>query len=144
MLKEDKDKYKEWEKEILCKVIVSGYAIADPIYSPLPINFLAMINIDSGIIIDPLHPLFEKSIRNRILIFPNSIGSSVGAYVYYALKKKDTAPKGIICTSTVDYITASGCAISNIPLVFIKDFNWIFDDEKKEIILDGHNKLVKF
>lgn len=138
------DMLKDKEKEIPCRVIVSGHAIAESIFSPLPINFLAMINIESGIIADPLHPLFNNTIKNRILVFPNSIGSSVGAYVYYALKKKGNAPKGIICTRTVDSITASGCAISNIPLVFVKDFDFDHKNGKKEMILDGYNKLIKF
>ncbi len=100
---------------VRCKVIVRGYAEGDVIYSNKPINFLAMVDID-GKIIDENHQLYNQSIADKILVFPNAIGSSVGAYTIYGLKKRNAAPKGIICKQ-VDITTASGCAIAKIPLV---------------------------
>ncbi|RMF28707.1 MAG: DUF126 domain-containing protein [Candidatus Nitrosothermus koennekii] len=100
---------------IKCRAIVKGYAEGDIIYSDQPINFLAMVD-DNGMIIDENHILYKQSIADKILVFPNAIGSSVGAYTIYRLKRNNKAPKGIICKE-VDITTASGCAISNIPLV---------------------------
>ena len=100
---------------IRCKPIVKGYAEGEIIYSNKPINFLAMVDI-TGKIIDEEHDLYNKSIASKILVFPNAIGSSVGAYTIYGLKKNNAAPLGIICKQ-VDITTASGCAIANIPLV---------------------------
>jgi hypothetical protein len=100
---------------IKVRPIVKGYAEGDAIITNQPINFLAMIDKD-GIIIDKNHELYKQSIAYKILIFPNAIGSSVGAYTIYRLKRDNLAPKGIICKEA-DIITASGCAIANIPLV---------------------------
>ncbi len=100
---------------IKVRSIVKGYAEGDAIITNQPINFLAMIDKD-GIIIDKNHELYKQSIADKILVFPNAIGSSVGAYTIYRLKRVNLAPKGIICKEA-DIITASGCAIANIPLV---------------------------
>jgi hypothetical protein len=75
-----------------------------------------MIDLKSGIIKDEKHTLYGKSVADKILIFPNSIGSSVGAYSIYALKINNVAPKAILCKKA-DITTASGCAIANIPLI---------------------------
>ncbi len=100
---------------IECRCIVKGYAEGYAIVSKKPINFLAMVDAN-GVIIDERHDLYKQSIADKILVFPNAIGSSVGAYTIYGLKKNNAAPKAMIC-KVVDITTASGCAISNIPLV---------------------------
>jgi predicted aconitase with swiveling domain len=101
-----------------CKKIVGGTAEGEALISSQPINFLAMVEADTGKIIDTKHELYGKSLRGTILIFPNAIGSSVGAYVFHSLKEAGTAPKGIICAKA-DITTASGCAIGEIPVVDI-------------------------
>jgi uncharacterized protein len=85
----------------------------------LPINFLSGVNLQTGKIKDPHHDLVGFSIKETILVFPHAVGSSVGAYSIFALSVNGAAPTGIICTSDVDLITASGCAIAGIPLVQI-------------------------
>jgi predicted aconitase with swiveling domain len=55
--------------------------------------------------------------KDAILVFPHAIGSSVGAYAIYSLKINGAAPRAVVCSNKSDIITASGCAISNIPLV---------------------------
>ena len=81
-----------------------------------PINFLAMVNAKNGTITDPLHELYDKSLKGSILVLPYAIGSSVGAYVVYSLKEYGNAPNAVVC-SKVDITTASGCALANIPVL---------------------------
>ena len=90
-----------------------------------PINFLTMVCTADGVIHDRHHELFKQSIRNAILIFPNAIGSSVGAYSIYSLMLNGAAPKSMICSKKTDITTASGCAISNIPLAELFDANML-------------------
>ena len=106
--------------KIRCKKIVGGMTSGKLLVSEQPINFLAMVDIKTGKIIDKNHKLNNQSLKNSILVFPNAIGSSVGAYTIFSLKNNNTSPNGIICTNSVDITTASGCAISNIPLAFIE------------------------
>jgi len=96
--------------------------------------------------IDKNHKLNSHTLKNSILIFPNAIGSSVGAYTIFSLKNNNTSPNGIICTNSVDITTASGCAISNIPLVFIeKKENEYLNKNRNgnmDIILDADNGFI--
>jgi predicted aconitase with swiveling domain len=131
---------------IKCKKIVGGITSGKLLVSEQPINFLAMIDIKTGKIMDKNHKLNNQTLKNSILIFPNAIGSSVGAYTIFSLKNNNTSPNGIICTNSVDITTASGCAISNIPLVFIeKKENEYLNKNRNgnmDIILDADNGFI--
>ena len=132
--------------KIKCKKIVGGITSGKLLVSEQPINFLAMIDIKTGKITDKNHKLNSQTLKNSILIFPNAIGSSVGAYTIFSLKNNNTSPNGIICTNSVDITTASGCAISNIPLVFIeKKENEYLNKNRNgnmDIILDADNGFI--
>jgi len=78
-----------------------------------------MVNAESGTIENQNHELYGKSVKDLVLVFPKAVGSSVGAYIIYTLKIMNAAPLAVICVEQADIITASGCAISNIPMVKI-------------------------
>jgi predicted aconitase with swiveling domain len=105
---------------IKCKCIVKGFAAGEALVSYTPINFLTMIDPGNGKVTDLSHQLYGKTLKGRIFVFPYSVGSSVGAYLLYRLKKNLSAPLAIICSNRMDITTASGCAISNIPAVQLK------------------------
>ncbi len=140
--------------EIKCKRIVGGVTKGKLLFSEQPLNFLAMLNVKTGQINDINHDLNNQTLKNNILVFPNAIGSSVGAYTIFSLKNNNTSPNGIICTNSVDITTASGCAISNIPLVYINKTdlvelkNHCKEMEKhgssKEVILDAEKEFIIF
>ena len=100
------------------KTIVQGTAKGIILKSNNPINFLGAVDKKTGIIRDQTHDLFQKSIRDVILVFPHGIGSSVGAYTIYSLKANNSAPRAMICQKA-DLTVASGCALANIPLVVV-------------------------
>jgi uncharacterized protein len=100
--------------------IVGGTGEGKTLVTIQPINFLAMVNAYTGTITDPLHELHGKSLKGSVLILPYAIGSSVGAYAIYSLKEYGNAPNAVVC-SKADIITASGCALANIPLVDLPD-----------------------
>jgi len=119
------------------KVIVKGKVRGSLLTAKNPLNFLGGIDKKTGIVHDKNHDLFGKSISNKILVFPFGIGSSVGAYTIYSLMYNNCAPLGMICLKA-DLTTASGCAISNIPLVVVankNDYDMLQMD--KEIVLDA-------
>jgi len=128
--------------QIKCKIIVKGNTEGKVLKTDKPINFLMLD--EEGIIHDEMHPLNKQSIANKILVFPNAIGSSVGAYKIYAMKVNNRAPLGIICLKA-DIITASGCAIANIPLVqcMEEDFNKIKNDMEIRIDSDKSCLIIK-
>src|SRR5919112_2411270 len=138
--------------DIKCKRIVGGVTKGKLLFSEQPLNFLAMLNVKTGKINDTNHDLNDQTLKDSILVFPNAIGSSVGAYTIFSLKNNNTPPNGIICTNSVDITTASGCAISNIPLAYIdknyydilKNYYGEKDKNDKEVILDAENGNIIF
>lgn len=99
------------------KTIVGGKAKGMILLTTQPINFLSSVDHLTGKITDKNHELFGKFMKDSILIFPYSVGSSVGAYSIFALKSNNASPSGIICSLKTDITTASGCAIANVPLL---------------------------
>ena len=85
-----------------------------------PINFLGAIEKSTGEILEKGSDIYGRSIGNMILVFPHGVGSSVGAYTIYSLKSHGVAPLAMICRRA-DLTVASGCAISNIPLVVTEE-----------------------
>ena len=132
--------------KIKCKKIVGGISSGKLLVSEQPINFLAMVDVKTGKVTDKDHKLNSQILKNSILVFPNAIGSSVGAYTIFSLKNNNTSPNGIICTNSVDITTASGCAISNIPLAYIEKKEYEYLDKYRngniDIILDADRGFI--
>jgi len=102
------------------KVLVSGKIEGIVLKSETPINFLGTVDKKTGIISDKNHELYQKSMKDTVLIFPSGVGSSVGAYTIYSIKSNETAPLAMICKKA-DLTVATGCALANIPLITISD-----------------------
>ena len=102
------------------KILVQGKVQGIVLKSEKPINFLGTVEKKSGVITDENHDLFNKSIKDSVLVFPNGVGSSVGAYTIYSIKSNDSAPLAMICKKA-DLTVATGCALANIPLVMVSD-----------------------
>ena len=103
-----------------------------------PINFLSAVDKITGIIRDDKHDKFEKSIKDTILVFPHGIGSSVGAYTIYSLKKNNSAPSAMICTDA-DLSVVSGCALANIPMVIVTKEKFDSLQDGEEFFLDSES-----
>ena len=116
------------------KTIVKGKAQGIILKSINPINFLGAVDKKSGLIRDENHDLFQKSVKDAILVFPYGIGSSVGAYTIYSLKSNNSAPLAMVC-QRADLTTASGCALANIPFVTIskEEFDLLVNGQYLEI-----------
>ena len=99
----------------MSKVIVSGKVEGTVLKTNNPINFLGAVDKKTGVIHDKKYDIFEKSIKNTVLVFPYGIGSSVGAYTIYSLKSHQSAPLAMICQKA-DLTVASGCALSLIHI----------------------------
>ena len=124
------------------KILVSGKVQGVVLKSEKPINFLGTVDKKTGIISDKNHDLFEKSIKDTILVFPSGVGSSVGAYTIYSIKSNNTAPLAMICQKA-DLTVATGCALANIPLITISDeeFSSIENGMKISLDTDSSNPI---
>jgi len=118
----------------MSKIIVQGTAQGTVLKTTSPINFLGAVDKKTGTIRDEKYDIFEKSIKDTILVFPHGIGSSVGAYTIYSLKSNNSSPVAMICTKA-DLTVASGCALANIPMIVVSN-------EKFDSIQDGNKIMI--
>ncbi|MEK0343385.1 MAG: DUF126 domain-containing protein [Nitrosopumilus sp.] len=124
------------------KILVAGKVQGIVLKSEKPINFLGTVDKKTGVISDKNHDLFEKSIKDTILVFPSGVGSSVGAYTIYSIKSNNTAPLAMICKKA-DLTVVTGCALANIPLIIISDeeFSSINNGMKISLDTDSSNPI---
>ena len=98
------------------RIISRGKATGLVLISKDPISFYGGVNPDTGVVVEKGHSLEGKSVKGRILVFPNGKGSTVGSYTLYRLKKNGAAPLAIINTEC-EAIVAVGAIISEIPAI---------------------------
>ena len=117
------------------KILVKGKATGKILKSTNPINFLGTVDKKTGIVSEENHDLYNKSIKDSILLFPYGVGSSVGAYTIYSIKSNNSAPLAMICEK-VDLTVATGCALANIPLVTVTEEEFSSLNDGQEVTLD--------
>jgi predicted aconitase with swiveling domain len=103
-------------KRMRGRVIKDGKAEGIALVSPKPIGFLGGVDPETGVVIEPGHPLEGECIAGRILVFPTGKGSTVGSYTIYRLARNGLAPAGIVNAES-EAIVAVGAIIASIPMV---------------------------
>lgn len=96
--------------------LVDGEGLGPALISEKPISFLGGIDPKTGEIVERNHPLYGKSVKDRVLIFPRGKGSTVGSYILYGLSVNGVSPAAVIVLEAEPIILA-GCAIARIPLI---------------------------
>ncbi len=125
------------------KVLVSGKVKGIILKSENSINFLGTVDKKTGIISDKNHDLYQKSMKDTVLVFPSGVGSSVGAYTIYSIKSNETAPLAMICKKA-DLTVATGCALANIPMITISDEEFNLIKNGMEISLDTESNQIHY
>ena len=115
--------------------VMSGNAEGEALVSTEPVSFYGGVDPVTGCVTEPGHCCCGENITGKVFIFPTGKGSTVGSYVIYRMKKLGTAPAAIINVET-EAILATGCVISDIPLVDKLDQNPV------EVIKSGDHVLV--
>ena len=96
--------------------VMGGIAEGEALVSTDSVSFYGGVDPVTGIITDPGHSSHGENITDKVFVFPTGKGSTVGSYVIYRMAKLGTAPAAIINVET-EAILATGCVISDIPLV---------------------------
>ena len=99
------------------RIISEGEAKGEALVSSRPLSFYGDIDKATGLIIGRDSDIYGHTVTNKILILPYSRGSTVSAWIIYALKRRNLSPKAIVLWGPADPVIASGCLISNIPLI---------------------------
>jgi predicted aconitase with swiveling domain len=102
--------------ELKGRIISKGKAQEKALVTSQPISFYGGVDPNTGEVLEKGHELQGKSVKGKILVFPNGKGSTVGSYTLYRLKKNGAAPAGII-NKECETVVAVGAIISEIPCV---------------------------
>jgi len=102
--------------ELKGRIISKGVAEGEALTTTEAISFYGGVDPQTSEIIEKGHELQGKKIKEKILVFPQGKGSTVGSYTLYRMKKNGTAPAGII-NKECETVVAVGTIISDIPCV---------------------------
>ena len=102
--------------ELKGRIIAKGVAEGEALTTTQPISFYGGVDPETSEILEKGHELQGKRIKDKILVFPNGKGSTVGSYTLYRLKKGGLAPAGMI-NRECETVVAVGAIISEIPCV---------------------------
>lgn len=119
-------------KVFRARVIKEGRAKGLALVSSAPISFFGGVDLDSGRIREPGHPLHGQSLAGRILVFPTGKGSTVGSYALYRLAKAGLAPAALVM-ERCEPIVATGAILSGIPCVDELDLSPFHDGDLVEV-----------
>ncbi len=117
------------------RTISPGKARGEAIVSKEPIGFYGGIDPKTGVVIEKGHELEGKSVKDKILVFPQGKGSTVGSYIIYGLKKNGVAPAAIVNKET-ETIVATGVILAGIPCVDGIDIDNIKTGDKLKVDAD--------
>jgi len=110
------------------RVIKAGRGEGPALVSAAPIGFLGGVDPDSGVVLEPGHPLQGKSIAGAVLVFPTGKGSTVGSYTILRLGRGGHGPAAMINAES-EAIVAVGAIIADIPMVDQIDIGLIHDGD---------------
>lgn len=122
------------------RTISPGKAKGEAIVSNEPIGFYGGIDAKTGVVIEKGHELEGKCVKDKVLVFPQGKGSTVGSYVIYGLKKNGVAPVAIVNKET-ETIVATGVILAGIPCVDGIDIDKIKTGDK--LVVDADEATVE-
>lgn len=134
-----------------CQKINGGKASGKAIVSKEPISFIGGLDPLTGLVIESGHCLEGRNIKDKVLVYPTSKGSTGGSYRIYEMSYKKTAPAAFVQLER-DPISALGCIMAGIPavdgfeidpLTFIEDGDFIEVDADKGSIVVTKNNMTR-
>jgi len=98
------------------RVINGGNASGEALVLDVPFSFIGDFDPETGNITILNHPLFGKSLANKILVCPTGKGGTIAPFIAYQAKKKGNAPAAILCKKVEPILCESALAI-DIPIL---------------------------
>lgn len=101
---------------IHARPVTSGKVTATALVTSMQISFTGGMDPDTGMIREPGHELFGRSVAGKILVFPSGKGSTTGSWQFYAAFRRNTAPAGII-NQRAEGVVAVSAILTGTPMV---------------------------
>lgn len=98
------------------RVINGGNVSGEALVLDVPFSFIGDFDPETGKLTILNHPLFGKSLANKILICPTGKGGTIAPFIAYQAKKKGNAPAAILCEKVEPILCESALAI-DIPIL---------------------------
>lgn len=127
------------------RIISRGKAKGDVLLCNDAISFLGGVDPKTGIVIDKESPIYNKSIKGKVLVFTRGKGSTVGSYVILQLVKNGVGPAAII-NLEAETIIAVGAIISKIPMLDELEknpFDILKDGDTVEVECEGEIGILR-
>lgn len=105
------------EKVFKVRKIVRGNVEGEAVVINGSFSFLGDVDMNTSEIIAADSPAKGIKIKDKILIYNETKGSSGGMVVLITMSKKGIAPAALVTVKPVDYNLAEGAILSQVPFV---------------------------
>ena len=105
------------KQTVKCRGIVKGNVTGEALVCKKAFSFLGDVDMDTGVIIAKGHEHEGKSIAGKILIYPETKGSSGGCVVLMVLAKQGKHPAALVIEKAADTNIVEGAIISEIAVL---------------------------
>ena len=102
---------------IKCRGMVKGKVAGKALVCRKAFAFMGDVDMDTGVIIAKGHEHEGESIAGKVLIYPESKGSSGGCVVLMVLAKQGKQPTAIVLEKPADPNLVEGAIIAEVALV---------------------------
>jgi len=120
--------------ELRGRIIRNGHARGTALVSAEPVSFYGGVDLDTGRVVEPGHPLEGEALAGRVLVIPRGKGSTVGSWAILRLGRKGLGPAAILCAQC-ETIVAVGVILAEIPCVDGLDLSQF--QEGQTVVVDG-------
>lgn len=127
-------------RELQGRIIRQGRARGRALVSPEPISFYGGVDLDTGRVVEPGHPLEGQALAGRVLVIPRGKGSTVGSWAILRLQRRGLGPAAILC-ERCETIVAVGVILAEIPCVDGLDLEAFADGQL--VTVDGERVDVQ-
>ena len=103
------------------KGVVKGIAEGEALVFGDAFSFLGDVDMETSEVIAEGHEHRGATIAGKVMIYPETKGSSGGCVVLQVLAKKGLAPAAIVNLKMADYNLVEGCILSRIPVVCLPE-----------------------
>ena len=114
------------------RAISGGKVQAEAFVLDVPFSFIGDFDPNTGKLTIEGHPLYGKSLANKVLVCPTGKGGTIAPFIAYQASQKGNAPAAILCEKAEPLLCESAIAI-NIPILDS------FDGNPIEIIKTGQS-----
>jgi len=122
------------------RCIVEGNAEGYAIVTHDCISFMGTVNPKTGQIIERKHEIEGEYLKGKILVFPQSKGSTGGSYMLYDVVKNGVGPRAIINKAAESVVTI-GAIVADLPMVDKVDIDQIKTGDY--VKLDATNGIIE-